>query len=164
MSYDIFIGELSIYPSPDELLEFDAYETSTPDLRVNRFEQDDAPEFVNDELTGKGNHRHPSYIGWGDFARETGLYDLFFDTETGIMRDHPGVQVLRPRHHERIAAALATWRARYPAAQPGFGGWTDEETPAWVTDEGASLARLIWLEWWVRWALENCRVPAIYNY
>jgi hypothetical protein len=25
-------------------------------------------------------------------------------------------------------------------------------------------ARLVWLEWWVRWALDNCKVPVIYNH
>ena len=25
------------------------------------------------------------------------------------------------------------------------------------------MARLIWLDWWVQWALKNCERPAIYN-
>lgn len=99
------------------------------------------------------NVRWPSYGGWKDFAVEVGLDELFFDEEHGLMRPHPGCAVLREHHESAIALALAAYRVRYPHAVAGFDG----------SDEDGALARLEWLWWWVRWALDNCERPAIYN-
>lgn len=83
---------------------------------------DDAPIFPNDDMTGNGNDRSPSYSVWADFCRDAGIYDVFYDEATKT-----------------------------------------STTP----DEGKYdpyLARLIWLEWWMTWALDNCETPAIENY
>ena len=77
---------------------------------------DDAPTFPNDEMTGNGNCRSPSYSGWAYFCRDAGIYDLFLEKWEGLMSPHP-----------------------------------------------STLARLIWLEFWMRWALKNCETPAIEN-
>jgi hypothetical protein len=127
---------------------------------VPHVERDDAPTFPHDEMTGKGNYRYPGYSGWADFCREAGLYDLFLDRDGGeaLMQNHPGIARLHPEHLTRIRAALKA-RRRTSTLPPGFAGWNGE-------DEGKHdhiLARLIWLEYWMDWALRECERPAIFN-
>lgn len=130
---------------------------------------DDAPLFPNDEVTGNGNARHPSYSGWSEFCEETGLKALFYDKETGLLRGHPGCFILEPHHHATVADALNRWKRR-ATKPPGFSAFPvyDEEKRDWITQDedkyDPQLARLIWLEWWMRWALANCETPAIENY
>ena len=60
---------------------------------------------------------------------------------------------LEPAHLEEMRDAVQRLRARYPKATPRFDGGRAD----------AHLARALWLEWWMNWALENCERPAIYN-
>lgn len=129
---------------------------------------DHAPTFPNDWMTGNGNSRSPGYSAWGGFCRETGLYDLFFSKSDGLCSNHPGCELLNSSHLATIRGALDSWKAK-ATKPPGFADLPKfnpasgaVETP----DEGKydhQLARLIWLEWWVAWALENCETPAIQN-
>jgi hypothetical protein len=141
MSYSIYIGE----EAPDE---------DDPDAtRVYRVESPDAPEFEGDRMTGKGNHRHARYSQWTDFTREAGLYDLFFDKQCGLMREHPDTQRLTVKHLREVERALDDWRRHHPRARPGWGAKQDP-----------ILARLVWLQFWVKWTLGNCKRPAIHNH
>ena len=70
---------------------------------------------------------------WSDFCRASGISDLFFDEEAAY-----------------VAQALDEMR-KAAAGLPASG----EYDPI--------LARLIWLEWWMTWALRECKVPAIHN-
>ena len=119
----------------------------------------DAPVFPNDEMTGNGNSRHPSYTVWSDFCRAVGLYEFFYDAYGHLRAGHPGCIRLTKADADLISAALARYRQK-AALPPGF-----EEV--WRYDSPARydylLARLIWLDWWVRWAVENCETPAIQN-
>lgn len=145
MGYSIYIGEAVIKDDDDHVW-----------LGVKQIEHPEAPFFPNDSMTGRTNGRHPSYGGWAEFTRETGLYDLFFDKENGLMAEHPGVAKLLPKHHARVKTALE-FRQVVSKGAPGFPpmGKTDGSDPM--------LARLIWLEWWMRWALANCKCPALEN-
>ena len=125
---------------------------------VGRTENDNAPTFQNDQCTGSSNGRHPSYSGWYSFCEEAGLVDLFYDERGHLLAGHPGCALLTADDLARVRAALHLRRAksRYP---PGF-------SAAMSANDGecdACLARLIWLEWWISWALENCETPAIQN-
>lgn len=126
----------------------------------------DAPTFSHDEMTGNGNARHPSYSAWTDFTVAVGLHDLFYAKWEGLLSRHPGCALLTPAHGEAIADALAKYHRTLP---PGFAGYgkLDEESQTWSTpDEGkydANLARLIWLDFWVRHALTTCETPAMEN-
>lgn len=117
----------------------------------------DAPMFPGDEMTGRGNTRSPSYTVWADFARATGIYDLLFDDGT-LRGGHPGCYGLTREDSERITAALGEYQAK-ATLPPGFEGWRYDGPPRY----DYHLARLIWLDWWVRWAVENCETPAISN-
>jgi len=133
--------------------------------RVEHIKLDYAPTFPNDWLTGKSNSRSPSYSGWSDFCRLTGLYDLFFEEYEGLMHRHPGIVPLTKEHHANIKAALEKFQAQHPYTIPGCKGYPDDEDaePFDGDEYSYNLARLIWLEWWMRWALDNCEHPAIEN-
>ena len=161
MSYDIYIGA----GRPEFDIE-DCYLYAR--WVVNSEAHDDAQKFPNDSMTGNGNSRHPSYSGWSDFCRESGLYDLFLNKEFGLMASHPGCKIIQESHVAEVKKALVDWE-RKATKPPGFSGFGkfNKETQEWETqDEGKYdhiLARLIWLDWWMTWALENCEVPAIQN-
>lgn len=129
----------------------------------------DAPTFPNDDLTVNSNGRSPSYIGWSDFCDEVGLKRLFYDESDGLLRPHPGCKLLTVAHHTEVLAALQR-RQTISARPPGFPGEStyNKETQTWEPPPDADkydpqLARLLWLEWWMRWALANCETPAFEN-
>lgn len=157
MSYSIRIGEMTIgdHDAP----------------HVERVEDPDAPTFPNDGLTGSSNERCPSYTAWGEFARAVNLHAFFFDERTGLMREHPGCQPFGERHLWIVEEALVTYRERQSGMRvlpPGFAGYPYMNASGrWVTpaagEYDAHLARLIWLEWWMRRALTTGKRPAIWN-
>lgn len=162
MSYDIYIGEARVdtYVDDDESTEVR--------IVVDGHAHLDAPEFPGDDMTGKGNSRHPGYSAWADFCDATGLHGLFFgkgdDGPEGLMSRHPGAFRITTAHHAKIAAALESWRASHPGAVPGWDPNADEFTGAIADPKyDSNLARLMWLEWWFRHALATCNVPTIYN-
>lgn len=133
---------------------------------VDEVESSLAPAFPHDDLSNHRNARHPSYSAWTDFVNEVGLYDLFLGFD-GLLRSHPGIEPLTKEHLAVIQTALERWQVK-ATLPPGFAG-DPKPTPSgqWVSEDAGKydhqLARLIWLEWWVRWALENCERPAIRN-
>ena len=158
MGYDIYIGEA----------EIDDYPDGSPMLRVNRREEAAAPMFPGDDLTGRSNSRHPSYTGWSEFCRKTGLYDLFFDESVGLMRRHPGIERITPRVLATVRASLDAYQTTYPSAQPGWCRCQVCLPYAAVPDAAhvhldGDLARLTWLAWWMDWAIRECRRPCCYN-
>lgn len=166
MGYDIYIGNTIMEPVEqydDEEVIVTPYARTTkgqicyykPVVRKTE-RSPAAPIFPEDEMTGNGSSRHPGYTPWSNFCKMAGLTDLFFNDEYGLMREHPGHAELRLEHAQAIDSALKAYNAKYPGAIPRFG---DGATPA-----DAHLARLIWLDWWVKWALAHCEHPGIYNF
>lgn len=162
MSYSIHIGNAKPEFSKEDGLLMAGWS-------VERVAHADAPTFPNDDMTGNGNGRHPSYSGWVEFCDKAGLKGLFFDADDGLMREHPGCFPITDKHLLVVRGALA--RARALATKPpGFDGYGrfDKETKQWSesTDVGKYdpiLARLIWLEYWMAWAIANCETPALEN-
>lgn len=152
MGYNITVGNAV----PEHSKEY------FPDLSarwiVEGATSDAAPTFPGDEMTGNGNERSPSYSTWADFARTVGLYEFFYDERGHLHAGHPGCIGITKEDADLVTAALNRYRAQ-STLPPGFNSW-DYEGPA--TFDG-HLARLIWLEWWMRWAVENCETPAIQN-
>ena len=165
MSYDIYIGEAVVdVPSADTLR--DGYNELS--VCVDEFKLDDAPHFPHDEMTSNGNSRHPGYSQWSNFARQAGLHAFFFDKENGLMREHPGAFMLTQDHSEVVSNALSKWRREHQAIEPGWCGCVQccgrmGDKAAKHVDRDGVLARLIWLDFWIRWAIGSCKVPAIYN-
>ncbi len=134
----------------------------------------DAPTFPNDDMTGDSNGRHPSYSGWAEFCREAGgdINHLFYGSDPqaggGLLERHPGCVPLTQEHLDVVRAALAR-RRKSSSKEPGFAGEPIYEagkfTGRFVDEDryDGILARLIWLEFWMAWALANCETPAIEN-
>lgn len=156
MSYDIYIGNAVV----------ETWDDGKFHVRVGKMSVEEAPSFPNDHMTGKGNSRHPAYSGWSNFCREAGLYDLFFDKEDGLMRDHPGTFQITKTHLEAVRVALMAWVKAHPNTNPGFeeDDWMKPEFRDKIINPDPILARLIWLEFWMNWAIENCENPAIHNH
>ena len=172
MGYSITIGEGYVVAA--DAADIDRHYAS-PEVRVcaRGTTHPSAPTCPGDELTANSNYRAPSYTGWTDFTKATGLHDLFYGPEDGrgpgLMSAHPGCARLTRAHHARIAAALDRYRSEHPDARPGWreqvegGHWHNGPWKPETEGLDGNLARLIWLEWWVRWALDNCAMPVIYN-
>lgn len=166
MGYGINIGDAQQTNNLDDIAEY-GEETYESWFEVKDVELDEAPQFPFDP-TGKTNYRAPSYSAWHDFCKEVGLYELFFDkTErTGLMAEHPGTFVIAEEHYETVKAARER-REALGLGEPGWdfdGSWgADPANDDGVRGRDGNLARLLWLEWWFRWALDNCERPAIQN-
>lgn len=169
MGYTLRIGELVVEYYQDE---------DEPRISVGAkgFSHHAAPAFG--EPTDHESERWPSYSTWSDFAEGAGLYTMFFGKYRGssqLVRDdallvsHPGCVPLTEAHRREVNAALAAWKIKYPNAVPTFGRpapdgedamlWVDDENPK----ENGQMTRLVWLHYWVNWALDNCKQPVFEN-
>lgn len=170
MSYSIYIGNAVL-----ESEWASEYGEPRAEWVVRPHAEVDAPTFPHDGMTGNGNGRHPSYSQWAEFCRLTGLHGLFYGVDEpdgrrhdgGILSRHPGIVPLTPDMLATVREACERWREAHPGAVPG---WDFDPTfpPADAQDDGVRgrdsiLARLLWLEWWMDWALRTCERPAIYN-
>lgn len=160
MGYSFHIGNAVLETYDEDGEHWERWEVSS-------HTHPDAPVFPNDSMTGNSNSRHPSYRGWSHFCKEANIYDFFYNHNGNLHCGHPGTMFLKPQHLEYIQNALSKYR-EIATKPPGFEGYPERndlnilETP----DEGkydGTLARLIWLEFWIRWALENCENPGIQN-
>lgn len=170
MGYRITIGELVPADSSDE--------ASRPDAQSVTL--DEAPAFG--EPTDYTNERWPSYTGWNDFLSATGLgflspctcREFARNAECPpLMDEHPGVMPVLPVHLAKVEEALARYRARIGAdKKPGWGSTEvfDQKSGTHIEVQEAdhelydgNLARLTWLRFWLKWALENCKNPVCAN-
>ena len=70
------------------LKERDWYEDDNDDIYFCYYDVDDmcldeAPDLLNDDFVRNSNCRLPSCTAWVEFTKETGLYEFFFNKETG---------------------------------------------------------------------------------
>lgn len=156
MAYNIYIGNAVPVEQDGEW-----------SVRVENATRHDAPAFPFDGMTGHSNRRSPGYTQWSDFCDAAGLSDLFFNEDAGLMREHPGCTALRPEHLAAVRAARVEWGITHPAAVPGW-DWSPHAIKAEGADDGIRgrdgvMARLVWLEWWMEWALRECERPALFN-
>ena len=121
-------------------------------------EQPDAPNFPNDAAK-KTNYRSPSYTVWANFCRNTGLYEFFYDELGQLHAGHPGCIGITQEDANFVTAALNRYRAK-ATLPPGFEEDCFYQGPS---NYDYDLARLMWLEWWMQWAVKNCETPAIQN-
>lgn len=153
MGYDIKVG--NAVPHHDK----DDFPTLSARWVVEHQTLDEAPSFEGDEMTGKSNLRSPSYSTWHDFCKDTGLYDMFFEDYDGFFANHPGCKGITQHDADEVTAALVRYRAK-AKLPPGFEKeWGYDGPPHF----DYNLARLIWLEFWMQWAVKNCESPAIQN-
>lgn len=167
MSYNIYVGNATLESS------WSVEEGCSASWHVEPVALDDAPNFAYDILTENGNSRHPGYSQWSNFCVESGLYRLFYGVDArdgynhdgGLLSVHPGCVPLTPSMLAEVTEARVRWECAHPGAIPGFDYDADWLTSAddGVRGRDAILARLLWLEWWMTWALANCERPSISN-
>lgn len=165
MGYNITVGNARI--------NYDAAELYMR-LDCEGAENDAAPDHC--PYTGKSNCRSPSYTGWSDFCKDAGIAEMFygqgwsrderrnlecsegFYRESPIISGHPGIQPIGQGDLDYVRAARIRREQSNGGKPAGF--WNDDGT-----DNGNDycLARLLWLEFWIEWALKNCQYPAIHN-
>ena len=160
MGYNLTIGEAKIYYDPEYLVV---------GLTAENVTHPDAPD--HDSFVGKSNKRMPSYVGWRDFCRDAGIEPLFygegwgpemrrrkpcqegFHRETPLLNEHPGTEPICKGDFDYIREARIRREKTNGGKQPGFESDDLDDT----------LARLLWLEFWMGWALENCKIPVFHN-
>ena len=168
MGYTITIGNAVLqYTAEDLHLRIEVLGANHPE----------APD--HDVFTGISSSRSPSYTVWSNFCRDAGISVLFygggwdrtagkyvpcpdvFHRETPLMAHHPGVQPLCRADLDFVRAARIKREQANGGKPPGF--W--EGPMGQEKDNGTDsiLARLLWLEFWFEWALDNCTIPAIGN-
>lgn len=138
MSWDIYIGNAAITKN-----EHDGEYI----LFVETIEHPNAPSWPGPDLSGKSNHRAPSYSGFASFCDVTGIKVGAFTEARGSDGD---CFVLTREDLASVTAARERWEKAHPGAVPGWGEHDD-----------FNLAKLIWYEWWMTWALDNCENPSI---
>ena len=159
MGYTISIGEAVIDNDIDHKLEYRHCGIGVTGVTIG-----DAPAFG--EPTDYTNSKWPSYSGWADFAESTGLKDFFYQEEYGVLSSHPGSVPIDDKDLKMVQGKLQKYKMQLKGqgkkAIPAlWSGDIMEETPPNGGDQ--NLGRLIWLEYWMRWAIENCENPVIAN-
>lgn len=168
MGYTLTIGEALIDYNED-FVSIDAEHVTHPD----------APTHC--PFTKDGNSRSPGYSAWSEFCKEADITPLFygggwqspgyapcpegFHREICLLNDHPGAMPISAKDADYISQKLAQYCSTHPEAEPGF--WDFGEHTGWKEiDNGKDpvLARLMWLDFWMRWAVENCKRPVFANY
>lgn len=147
MGYTITIGELEVTKSPDDGLDCDCIRFDAKGVMIA-----DSPAFG--EPTDYTNSRWPSYSVWSSFMKAVGIYDVFFDGRGHLIGGHPGVRLVTRELSDFVNGALVKYRAENPSVHPLLN--EGSESAGW-------LCRLIWLDYWLNWALENCETPVIAN-
>lgn len=147
MGYSITIGELLVETYPDEAMECSGLRLTAKSVR-----RDDAPAYG--EPTDFTNERWPSYSAWHDFAESAGIFELLFDYGGNLIGGHPGVRLITVDMLNIVEAARINMESREPKPQSTMENYTREN---------GAYCRLLWLEYWMRWAIENCKTPVIAN-
>lgn len=137
MGYSITIGEVQVGQLQCEEGQY------TAPVYVSVQTTPNAP--IDNSPTSRTNQRWPAYGSWQDFCDKTGLTSVFFDDNVGLMRNHPGVAELSTEHLRTVQAAASSLRKHQPA----------------IYEQHKD--RIVWLEYWMEWALKNCVKPAVSN-
>lgn len=129
-----------------------AWEISSDSLRIS-----EAPRngYIGNDVSMGG-----SYLS--NAIKKAGLTALFFKGETSLMHGWDegyrvsGIAGLTVRDADEIERALKSWRAFHPDAAPAAYAGTEM-----AAEDNEILAKLEWFAFWVRWAVTNCRHPAM---
>jgi hypothetical protein len=147
MGYNLIIGEMIVHKNPEDGIYRDCISFGAKEVHFYN-----APSFG--EPTDYTNQRWSSYIDWINFLRNTNLYSFFFDqNERILIGGHPGVRLVTEDLCKAVQDALEEYKTQFPNAVAQFEG----------DDSNGVLCRLIWLDFWLRWAFENCETPVLAN-
>jgi hypothetical protein len=165
VSYDIYIGQAVLF---SEWPKDGDGEEPRAEWQVDGMTHPEAPN--KPDMTGQGNGCHPGYGQWAEAMREVGLYDLWFKEYEGFLSPHPGIKRLTRAHLGAVQIARATYKAAHPNERPGCCECAEcqkferkPDPPPHDPTLNFNMLRLDWMEFWMRWTLENCKRPAVYN-
>lgn len=157
MGYTIKIGELKVEKNEDGGLDYSCISFCAEDVHSLL-----APAFG--EPTDNTNSRWPSYSSWSDALKFTGLYDLFYDDYGHLIGGHPGVRLVTKGLAEEVAKCKLAFEEKYPNVEATYG------EPISLLEgnlknpvENGMYCRLVWIDYWIKWALANCKTPVIVN-
>ena len=153
MGFVIHIGNLYKKIIPEN---WEEDEEPEEEFYIDELILPDAPDATLDHT----NVLCPSASGWSDFCRATDLHDLFYEEHTKAgyrWISHKEDPILLSKYVAGLVRArLDLYKEKYPEATPGWSGATSE-----ICLINYHLARLIWLDWWIQYALEHCKNPAM---
>lgn len=167
MGYNIKIGELktsSDYEN-DGTIEGSYACVSGDCVDV---ENENAPDLGHGDISGKSNSRHPSYSAWAEFCRVADITKVFYEKNSynnwAMRGGHPGITPLTKEHLKTIRRAKKHYLLAHPnAICPTMQSCADPRSWDCGCVVDWTLGRLNWLEFWMSWALTNCKQPIIYN-
>ncbi|HEY1697966.1 MAG TPA: hypothetical protein VGG39_37660 [Polyangiaceae bacterium] len=111
-----------------------------------------APLFAGDAHPRQNFHQ-PKRSDWDEFCRVVGLHDIFFAPGDGLLAERPGNVRLTRDHaravHEALVRFVDAERDTHPCFASGRPG-------------DCHLARLMWLDWWIHWALKRFDEPGLH--
>ena len=84
---------------------------------------------------------------------------MFFNRLTGLLRNHPGCEPLEQAHLREVRRAIAVQKVKNGGKGPAIWNDSDQNT----NNGDPAMGRLLWLEYWMAWALKDCENPALYN-
>jgi hypothetical protein len=149
MGYTIQIG--NAIPSVDQY-------TDVMYWKIETFSHEQCPIFFGD--SSKKNYKTLSYSVWGDFCKAVGLEDMFYlYLPHGRMEPKGIIRLTHQNHRELVSQSLFKYKSKIKIP-PGFQEKHERTHPS-IPEYDEYLARLIWLEFWITWALFSCETPAL---
>lgn len=150
MGYIIQIGNaIPLVDEDSDILEW----------QIEDFCHEECPTFPGDSR--KYNYRAPSYSVWDDFCEAVGLEDMFYRHLPDGRTTGKGFIYLAEKHLELVSRRLIEYKGRMKVTiPPGYGGRHERNHPS-IPEYDDYLARLIWLEFWTKWAISNCETPSL---
>ncbi len=140
-------------------IPFVGKETSVLAWQIEDFCHEECPTFFGDP--SKRNLRAPGYGVWDSFCDAVGLTDMFYLQLSGRKLVRKGCIRLTEKHLDLVSLCLTEYKNNMKVKIPPGYQEVHEGTHPSVPEYDDYLARLIWLEWWIRWALSNCKIPAL---
>ena len=107
MGYTLKIGQLK------KVVDGDYKYDTAEDVKL-----ENAPAFG--EPTDYTNSRWPYYSAWHNFSRFVDLEDLFYNKDSGLIRNHPGCVELTQEHKKEIDEAYQKFYQKYTNCKPGY--------------------------------------------
>lgn len=158
MGYSITIGELKVCQHPEDGLDSSCISFDADSVKI-----ENAPAFG--EPTDYTNSRWPSYSGWSECLEDAGMYDLFFDSGH-LIGGHPGLRLVTKELVYAVSEAKQEFEYKFPNVKATYGSRGDD---IWDVDkknprENSTYCRMVWLDFWLKWAIENCDIPVISNH
>jgi len=124
----------------------------------------DAP---NEAYLGRCNTRSPTYSVWSEVCNDLGLKGLLNNSPTSSKGFNAKEVIMIDEEFVKEFTILAElFRKNNPTIVPKYTDDTPDTTD--TTDEEmkymvlcGSMVRLVWLEFWIDWAVKNCKTPVM---